>query len=106
MRFSDTFFGAVRVVAALLLLLMVLISAVMAQRPASRPASRPNVLLVTIDTLRPDYLHCYGYAHIETPSIDSLAAQGIRFEQAYTPVPITQPPWPPSCGHVATTQVR
>jgi len=91
MRFSDTFFGAVRVVAALLLLLMVLISAVMAQRPASRPASRPNVLLVTIDTLRPDYLHCYGYAHIETPSIDSLAAQGIRFEQAYTPVPITLP---------------
>jgi arylsulfatase A-like enzyme/Tfp pilus assembly protein PilF len=91
MRFSDTFFRAARAVPALLLPLMVLISGVMAQKPASRPASRPNVLLVTIDTLRPDYLHCYGYAQIETPSIDSLAAQGIRFEQAYTPVPITLP---------------
>jgi arylsulfatase A-like enzyme/Tfp pilus assembly protein PilF len=91
MRFSDTFFRAARVVSALLLLSMVLISAVMAQKPPSRPASRPNVLLVTIDTLRPDYLHCYGYTQIETPSIDSLAAAGIRFEQAYTPVPITLP---------------
>ena len=91
MRLSDTFFRAVQYVSALSLPLLDLISGVMAQKPASRPASRPNVLLVTIDTLRPDYLHCYGYAQIETPSIDSLAAQGIRFEQAYTPVPITLP---------------
>ncbi len=91
MCFSETFFRAARVVSALLLSLVVLVSGVMAQKPASRPASRPNVLLVTIDTLRPDYLHCYGYAQIETPSIDLLAAGGIRFEQAYTPVPITLP---------------
>jgi arylsulfatase A-like enzyme/Flp pilus assembly protein TadD len=91
MRFSDTFFRGVRVVSALLLPSMFLTSGAMAQKPASRPASRPNVLLVTIDTLRPDYLHCYGYAQIETPGIDSLAAAGIRFEQAYTPVPITLP---------------
>ncbi|MCU1269912.1 MAG: hypothetical protein JWN74_1206 [Acidobacteriaceae bacterium] len=91
MRFSDTFFRAAWVVSAPLLLSMVLISGVMAQKPPSRPASRPNVLLVTIDTLRSDYLHCYGYPQIETPSIDSLAAAGIRFEQAYTPVPITLP---------------
>ena len=80
MRFSDTFFRVGQAVSALLLPLLVLISGVIAQKPASRPASRPNVLLVTIDTLRPDYLHCYGYAQIETPSIDSLAAQGIRFD--------------------------
>ena len=91
MRFSVTFFGAARVVSALLMPVIVLISGAMAQKPPSRPGSRPNVLLVTIDTLRPDYLHCYGYARIETPSIDSLAAAGIRFEQAYTPVPITLP---------------
>jgi len=47
--------------------------------------------LVTIDTLRPDHLHCYGYDQIQTPSIDSLASDGIRFEQAYTPIPITLP---------------
>ena len=62
-----------------------------AQKPASRPAPRPNLLLITIDTLRPDHLHCYGYDQIQTPSIDSLAADGIRLEQAYTPIPITLP---------------
>lgn len=57
---------------------------------ASRP-EKTNVLLVTIDTLRPDHLHCYGYDHIQTPVIDSIAGEGIRFEQAFTPVPITLP---------------
>jgi arylsulfatase A-like enzyme len=52
---------------------------------------RPNVLLVTIDTLRADHLGCYGYRQIKTPNIDGLAADGIRFEQAFTPVPITLP---------------
>jgi arylsulfatase A-like enzyme/Tfp pilus assembly protein PilF len=62
-----------------------------AQKAAPRPTPRPNLLLVTIDTLRPDHLHCYGYDQIQTPSIDSLASDGIRFEQAYTPIPITLP---------------
>jgi arylsulfatase A-like enzyme/Flp pilus assembly protein TadD len=53
--------------------------------------SKPNVLLVTIDTLRPDHLGCYGYRRITTPNIDSLATDGIRFEKAFTPVPITLP---------------
>lgn len=67
------------------------ISLGVAQKAVPRPAARPNLLLVTIDTLRPDHLHCYGYNEIQTPSIDSLAADGIRFEQAYTPIPITLP---------------
>jgi arylsulfatase A-like enzyme/Flp pilus assembly protein TadD len=91
MRFRLTFFRAAGAVSNLLLSITVLTSGVMAQKPDSRRAVRPNVLLVTIDTLRPDYLHCYGNAQIETPGIDSLAAAGIRFEQAYTPVPITLP---------------
>ena len=67
------------------------ISVAAAQKAARQPVSRPNLLLITIDTLRPDHLHCYGYDGIQTPSIDSLAAGGIRFEQAYTPIPITLP---------------
>jgi arylsulfatase A-like enzyme/Flp pilus assembly protein TadD len=74
-----------------LLLLAALISVSAAQKTAPRPAPHPNLLLVTIDTLRPDHLHCYGYDGIQTPTIDSLAADGIRFEQAYTPIPITLP---------------
>lgn len=50
-----------------------------------------NVVLITIDTLRPDHLGCYGYSSIQTPYIDRLAGSGARFTQAYTPAPITLP---------------
>ena len=53
--------------------------------------SLPNVLVITIDTLRADHLACYGYKQIRTPNVDSLAADGVRFEHAYTPVPVTLP---------------
>jgi choline-sulfatase len=51
--------------------------------------SQPNVFLITIDTLRADHVHCYGYKDIQTPALDSLAKDGIRFTQAFTPSPIT-----------------
>lgn len=54
-------------------------------------ASKPNVILITIDTLRADHLRCYGDTQIETPSIDALAAQGARFTEAFSAVPITLP---------------
>jgi choline-sulfatase len=50
---------------------------------------RPNIFLITIDTLRADHVHCYGYDQIKTPALDSLAKDGIRFTQAFTPSPIT-----------------
>lgn len=50
-----------------------------------------NVVVVTIDTLRPDHLGCYGYKQIHTPNIDALASDGVRFERAYTAVPVTLP---------------
>ncbi|GAC1436614.1 MAG: hypothetical protein NVS1B11_19130 [Terriglobales bacterium] len=49
----------------------------------------PDVYLVTIDTLRADHLHCYGYTQIQTPATDALAREGIRFTKAFTPSPIT-----------------
>ncbi len=51
----------------------------------------PSVLLITLDTLRADHLGCYGYREIKTPAIDRLAAEGVRFENAYAQVPITLP---------------
>src|SRR5712692_9256137 len=51
----------------------------------------PNVVVITIDTLRPDHLDCYGDKQIRTPNIDGLAQDGVRFERAYTPVPVTLP---------------
>jgi choline-sulfatase len=49
----------------------------------------PDVYLVTIDTLRADHVHCYGDDRIQTPALDSLAQDGIRFANAFTPSPIT-----------------
>lgn len=52
-------------------------------------AAKPDVFLVTIDTLRSDHVHCYGYESIQTPALDDLARHGILFAQAFTPSPIT-----------------
>src|ERR1700731_3604170 len=49
----------------------------------------PDVFLITIDTLRADHVHCYGYEQIRTPALDGLARDGIRFAHAFTPSPIT-----------------
>jgi len=49
-----------------------------------------NVLLIVVDTLRADHVGVYG-ADIATPNIDSLAARGVTFTQAYAHIPITGP---------------
>jgi arylsulfatase A-like enzyme len=51
----------------------------------------PNVLLVTIDTLRPDHLGCYGYGRPTSPTIDRLAAEGVLFENAIADASWTVP---------------
>ncbi len=50
-----------------------------------------NLLLITIDTLRADRLGCYGDGDAETPRLDELARGGVRFENAYSHVPLTLP---------------
>jgi arylsulfatase A-like enzyme/Tfp pilus assembly protein PilF len=52
---------------------------------------RINVLLVTIDTLRADYLGCYGNKVVKTPEIDRIAAEGARFDFCVAHNPITLP---------------
>ena len=50
-----------------------------------------NLMVITLDTMRADHIGAYGYQQAETPNIDGLAANGILFENCYTPVPITLP---------------
>jgi len=50
-----------------------------------------NVVLITIDTLRPDHLGCYGNRTVRTANVDALGARGTRFAQAVTAVPLTLP---------------
>ncbi len=52
-------------------------------------APRRNVLLVTLDTTRPDRLGCYGYEAAETPALDALAARSVRFDNAISTAGIT-----------------
>jgi len=46
------------------------------------PVRRPNVLLVTLDTTRPDHLGCYGHAGGTSPSLDGLAAESELYDDA------------------------
>ena len=50
-----------------------------------------NILFIMCDQLRWDYLSCYGHLKLNTPNIDSLAARGLRFTNAYCQAPICGP---------------
>lgn len=50
-----------------------------------------NVLIVTFDTTRADYLGCYGHPEDSSPNVDALAAEGTLFEKAFSTNPITLP---------------
>lgn len=58
---------------------------------ADRPAVTPidHVLLITIDTLRADYVGAYGGTAARTPALDSLARDGVRAARAFATAPIT-----------------
>src|SRR5713101_4553198 len=73
----------------IILCLLLLGSGAPDSNSASEGTSQPDVFLITIDTLRADHVHCYGYDHVQTPALDGLARDGIRFVQAFTPSPIT-----------------
>ncbi len=52
---------------------------------------RPDLVLVTVDTFRADHLGCYGYFRNTTPFLDSLANDGIIFENAIAASSTTVP---------------
>lgn len=54
---------------------------------AEAPKNRPNILWILSEDISPD-LSCYGVPTVQTPNLDKLAAQGIRFTQAFTTAPV------------------
>ena len=50
-----------------------------------------NLLLVTLDTTRADYIGCYGHEIAATPALDQLARDGALFSQAIAPSALTLP---------------
>jgi len=49
---------------------------------------KPNIIFFLADDQRDDVLGCYGNDVIQTPTIDKLAAEGVRFENVFCEVPI------------------
>ena len=71
-------------------LVLICVAALGAALGAQRD-SRPNVLLITLDTTRADRLGAYGYKLAATPTLDRLAREGVRFDDAVTQSPLTGP---------------
>lgn len=72
------------------------VSLVMTLEPAAaaeqtQPPGRPNVLFILCDDLRPAALSCYGSPVVKTPHIDALAADGVRFANAFCTTSLCSP---------------
>src|SRR5690242_15916528 len=82
--------GTFRRVSALMIVVMAMPSMLLATSShAQKP--QPNVILITIDTVRADHVGCYGAKNVQTPTLDSLARDGIVFDRAISQVPLTWP---------------
>lgn len=57
-----------------------------------------NIMIISLDEVRPDHLSCYGYKKISTPAIDQIADEGVRFTQCITSADFT----PVAMGSVIT----
>ncbi len=55
------------------------------------PDSRPSILFVFSDQQRWDTMGCYGQRLNITPNLDQLAAEGVRFDRAFTCQPVCGP---------------
>jgi len=52
---------------------------------------RLSVILISLDTLRPDHLSCYGYGRPSSPRLDNFAREGVLFRNAISQAPYTLP---------------
>jgi arylsulfatase len=63
----------------------------LAERAGVHCGLRVNVLLITADQFRGDFLGCAGHPTVRTPNLDALALAGASFPNAYSPVPVCVP---------------
>lgn len=60
-------------------------------RPESRPAKRPNFVFVYSDDHRWDAMSCMKHPFVQTPNMDRLAAEGLRFANAFVTTSLCAP---------------
>ena len=58
---------------------------------ATQPSQRPNIIFILCDDMGYGDLGCYGQQRIETPNLDRMAEEGMRFTQAYAGSPVSAP---------------
>src|SRR5438128_2404131 len=64
---------------------------VLGRLPAGVSRDDLNVVIITLDTTRADRIGAYGFAGVQTPTLDRLAREGTLFEQATAAAPLTLP---------------
>ena len=57
----------------------------------TQPMQRPNIIFILCDDMGYGDLGCYGQQRIETPNLDRMAEEGMRFTQAYAGSPVSAP---------------
>src|SRR5689334_9010089 len=73
------------------------LSGALAKKTRAAQPARPNVLYIMADDMGWGDLSCYGRPDYRTPNMDALAAQGLRFTDAYSASPVCTPT---RCGFV------
>ncbi len=74
-----------------LVLLAVLLLFTLRTTIAAEPRRAPNIVMIMVDDLGWKDLHCQGNTRLHTPHIDKLAAEGMRFTNAYAAAPVCSP---------------
>jgi arylsulfatase A-like enzyme len=70
---------------------LVLMACVAVTLSCSKETPKLNLMIIAVDTLRPDHLGCYGYSRDTSPNIDAFAAGGVLCENALSQAPWTLP---------------
>ncbi len=76
---------------AILLILITIVFVIFYKEQSILNHKYPNIVLISVDTLRADHIHVYGYERIKTPNIDKLAEDGVLFFNVHSPIPQTNP---------------
>ena len=56
-----------------------------------RQTTRPNIVVILMDDLRADEIHCTGHPFALTPNLDRIAAEGATFRNAFVTSPLCSP---------------
>lgn len=67
------------------------VAALARRLPAKNATRKPNIIFVLADDLGYSELGCYGNSFNETPNLDKLAGEGMRFTDAYAAAPVCSP---------------